>query len=237
MVVVSCGFEPLNTAVLQLKKPNHILSPKTNDNLARAPSASLVTSSDQSCILVPECSLQHLTLCKIQQLRPSRLQWCHLHITSSIHWPGASTQMMGFVKKCPSSMYLSPNLYLPTYLWEKVATDQAIWILRTALPTPCDVLLMIFRIQPLTTIISACNEVCLFQAWQPEHHIVSDNGPQYNSAKMKALALSYRFKHITSSPTTHRAMVKSNTQSKLCRANFKILQICSCLSCAIVVLP
>ena len=159
--------------------------------------------------VLPECNLQHLTLCKIQQLRPSRLQLCHLQITSSIHWPGVSTQMKGFVKKCPSRMHLSPNLYLPTYPWKNIATDLAICTPRTALPTPCDLLLMTPRIQPSTTIISACNEVCLFQAWHPEHHIVSDNACQYNSAEMKALSLSYRFQHITNSPTIHR--VKLNT--------------------------
>ena len=30
--------------------------------------------------------------------------------------------------------------------------------------------------------------------------VVSDNGPQYNSAEMKDFASSYRFKHVTSSP-------------------------------------
>ena len=161
----------------------------------------------QSRIVVPE-SLQHETLCKIHQGHQG-IQRCRLRVTSSLWWPGVSTQMEELVKKCSTCMRLSPPVRepmipspLPTYPWEKVATDlfefqgQHYLLLVDYFSRYPEVI----RLHSTTSasVISAMKSV--FSRHGIPSTIVSDNGPQYDSAGMKAFASSYGFKHITSSP-------------------------------------
>ena len=161
----------------------------------------------QSRIVVPE-SLQHETLRKIHQGHQG-IQRCCLRVATSMWWPGVSTQMEEFVKKCPTCMRLSPPVRepvipssLPTYPWEKVATDlfefqgQHYLLLVDYFSRYPEVI----RLTSTTSasVISAMKSV-LARHGIPST-IVSDNGPQYDSAEMKTFASLYGFKHITSSP-------------------------------------
>ena len=155
----------------------------------------------QSRIVVPE------TLCKIHQGHQG-IQRCRLQVTSE-WWPGVSTQMEELVKKCSTCMYLSPPVRepmipspLPTYPWEKVTTDlfefqgQHYLLFVDYFSQYPEVI----RVHSTTSasVISAMKSV--FSKNGIPSTIVGDNGPQYNSAEMKACPLSYGFKHITSSP-------------------------------------
>ena len=157
--------------------------------------------------MVPE-SLQHETLCKVHQGHQG-IQRCRLRITSSVWWPGVSKQVEEFVKRCPTCMHLSPPARepmipspLPTYPWEKVATDLF------ELQGKHYLLLVdyfsrypeVIRLTSTTSasVISVMKSV--FSRLGIPNIIVSDNGPQYDSAEMKAFAASYGFRHITSSP-------------------------------------
>ena len=170
--------------------------------------------------MVPE-SLQHETLSKIHQVHQG-VQRCCLRVTSSVWWPAVSTQMEELVKKCSICMRLSPPVRepmipsaLPIYPWEKVATDlfefqgQHYLLLVDYFSRYPEVI----RLHSTTSasVISAMKSV--FSRHGIPSTIVSDNGPQYDSAEMKAFASSYGFKHITSSPYIHRRIVKLNAQS------------------------
>ena len=124
------------------------------------------------------------------------------------------------MKMCPTCMCLSPPVKepmipspLPTYPSEKVATDQGQHYL--LLVDYFSRYPGVIRLTSTTSasVISAMKSV--FARHGIPSTIVSDNGPQYDSAEMKTFASLYAFKHITSSPTIHRVMAKHSTESKL----------------------
>ena len=54
----------------------------------------------------------------------------HLHMSTSVWWPGISVQMEEFIKKCSTYMKLAPldtepmiSSKLPKHPWERMATD------------------------------------------------------------------------------------------------------------------
>ena len=113
------------------------------------------------------------------------------------------------MKKCPTCMRLSPPVRepmipspLPTYPWEKVATDlfefqgQHYLLLVDYFSQYPEVI----RLTSTTSasVISAMKSV--FARHGIPSTIVSDNGPQYDSAELKTFASLYGFTHITSSP-------------------------------------
>ncbi len=118
-------------------------------------------------------------------------------------------QMEEFVKKCPTCMHLSRPVReamisspLPTYPWEKVATNlfefqgQHYLLLVDYFSRYPEVI----RLSSTTpaSVISAMKSVIARHGIPST--IVSDNGPQYDSAEMKTFASLYGFKYITSSP-------------------------------------
>ena len=93
----------------------------------------------------------------------------------SVWWPGVSKQMEEFVKKCPTCMRLSPPVRepmtpspLPTYPWEKVATDlfefQGQHYLLLTVPRSHQIIINHLSICHLR------NEVSLHQTWYPEYY-------------------------------------------------------------------
>ena len=79
-------------------------------------------------IVVPK-KLQHKTLCKIHQGHQG-IERCRLRVTTSVWWPGVSSQMETFVRQCSTCTRLHPptkepmlSSALPKHPWEKVAID------------------------------------------------------------------------------------------------------------------
>ena len=91
---------------------------------------------------------------------------------------------------------------LPTYPWEKVATNlfEFQWQHYLLLVDYFSRYSEVIRLTSTTSasVISAMKSV--FARHGIPSTVVSDNGPQYDSAEMKTFASLYGFKHITSSP-------------------------------------
>ena len=113
------------------------------------------------------------------------------------------------MKHCPTCIHLSPPARelmipspLPTYPWEKVATDlfelqgKHYLLLVDYFSHYPEVIRLTFTTS--ASVIFAMKSV--FSRHGIPNTIVSDNGPQYDSTEMKAFAASCQFRHITSSP-------------------------------------
>ena len=79
-------------------------------------------------IVVP-AKLQHDTICKIHRGHQG-IERCRLRVTTSVWWPGVSSQIEQFIKQCPTCVKTTPPVRepmlsseLPKHPWQKVATD------------------------------------------------------------------------------------------------------------------
>jgi hypothetical protein len=126
-----------------------------------------------------------------------------------VWWPGASKEMERFIKACPvcqkktllPSAPLLPSS-LPSYPWEKVASD----LFELKGVTYLLVINYYSRhvvIQKLTSTTSASvitSLKAIFACHGVPMTLMTNNGPQYFSREMKEFAASYGFSHIISSP-------------------------------------
>ena len=161
----------------------------------------------ESRIVVPD-AMRLVTLQKIHQGHQG-IQKCRLRVNTSVWWPGVSKDVENFVKSCPDcqkSMQLprEPLIQspLPSYPWEKVASDLFEFKKRTYILV-VDYFSRYVEIQQLssttsTTIVTVLKS--LFARHGVPTTLVTDNGPQYVSQEMNQFSATYGFNHITSSP-------------------------------------
>jgi len=160
-----------------------------------------------SRIVVPK-SLQHETLSKIHQGHQG-IEKCRLRISTSVWWPGVTKQIQEFVNKCPVCVKQKPppkepliSSPLPKHPWEKIATDLFVlngkhYLLIADYYSRYPEVIKLTSTTS-TSIISALKSV--FSRHGIPKTVVSDNGPQYDSAEMKEFSSKYGFYHTTSSP-------------------------------------
>ena len=161
----------------------------------------------RSRIIVPK-SLRGETLQKIHTGHQG-IVCCRLRVAESVWWPGVSHEVEHFIKSCaecqkntvpPREPLISSDL--PSYPWEKVASDLFEM-------NKCTYLLVVdyfskyVEVQKLST-TTAANVIAALKSIFSRHGIpsilVSDNGPQYSSYEMKEFDGKYGFQHVTSSP-------------------------------------
>ena len=157
-------------------------------------------------IVVP-AKLQHDTLCKIH-CGHLGIERCHLRVTTSVWWPGVSSQMEQFIKQCPTCVKVTPparepmlSSELPKYPWQKVATDlfelnKQSYLLVVDYHSRYPEVIKLNSTS--ASIVSAMKTI--FSRHGIPQTVISDNGPQYDSSEMKQFSLTYGFKHVTSSP-------------------------------------
>ena len=158
-------------------------------------------------IVVPK-ELQHQTLCKIHHGHQG-IERCRLRVTTSVWWTGVSSQMETFVRQCSTCARLHPPTKepmlpsaLPKHPWEKVASDlfefkgkQYLLVVDYYSRYP-----EVIQLTATTSSSVISSMKSIFSRHGIPRTMVSDNGPQYNSAEMKDFASSYGFNHVTSSP-------------------------------------
>ena len=128
---------------------------------------------------------------------------------------------------------------LPTYPWEKVATDLFEFQGQHNLPL-VDYFSRYPEIIRLTSTTSA-SVISTMKSVFARHGIlstiVSDNGPQYDSAEMKTLASLYGFKYITSTPRYPQSNGQAERTVKTVKSLLQGCQTFNCPCLAIVLLP
>ena len=160
-----------------------------------------------SRIVVPT-SLQQETLSKLHQGHQG-IDRCRQRAKISVWWPGLSTQIEDWLKKChhcaklskPRKEPLIPSA-LPVHPWQKVGTD--LFVLKgTTYVVIVDYLSRYPEVIKLTSTTSQ-SVIAALKTTFARHGIpdtvVSDNGPQYASQEFADFAKAYSFSHITSSP-------------------------------------
>ena len=161
-------------------------------------------------IVVPT-SMRQVTLGKIHQGHQG-IQRCRLRMNTSVWWPGASSDIECFIKAYPeyqktAVLYREPMLQsdLPSYPWEKVASDlfqhkNSTYILVV------DYFSRFVEIQKLSSTTSA-SIVAVLKSIFARHRVpitlITDNGPQFISNEMTQFSSTYGLNHITSSPHYH----------------------------------
>jgi len=160
-----------------------------------------------SRIVVPE-TMRKVTLQKIHQGHQG-IQKCRLRVKNSVWWPGVSRDMENFINSCPEcqktmSLPREPLLQtpLPTYPWEKVASDLFEHKKNTYILV-VDYFSRYVEVQKLSSTTSTSIITVLKSLFA--HHgvpitLVTDNGPQFVSQEMNEFSLTYGFNHVTSSP-------------------------------------
>ena len=114
-----------------------------------------------------------------------------------MRWPGVSAQIEGFVKKCLTCVKLTHpanqpmiSSKLPKHPWERIATDpfelnKQTYILFVDYHSRYPEVIKL-NSATFTSIIIAMKS--LFSTHGIPHTVISDNGPQYDSVKMKQFA-------------------------------------------------
>ena len=157
-----------------------------------------------SRMVVPEAK-QMETLEKIHQ-RHQGFQKCRSRIATAVWWLGATKALENFIKTCTVCQKTIPQKNeplmsspLPSYPWEKLATD----LNGSTYIVLVDYYSRFMEVQKLTSTTSASVIAFLkpmFARYGIPVTLVSDNGPQFSSAEMKEFAEAYGFHHITTSP-------------------------------------
>ena len=158
-------------------------------------------------IVVPK-SMQKLTLTKIHNGHLG-IQRCHLRAKAAVWWPGITHQLTNFVKQCPKcAKEFTPksepliSTKLPSYPWQKVATDifhnnGANYLLTVDYFSRFPEVVKLTSTTSLN-IIDALKDI--FARHGIPETVMSDNGPQYSSLEFFQFSQKYNFQHITSSP-------------------------------------
>ena len=159
---------------------------------------------NENRIVVPK-SMQKLTLTKIHNGHLG-IQRCH---KAAVWWPGITHQLTNFVKQCPKcAKEFTPksepliSTKLPSYPWQKVATDifhsnGANYLLTVDYFSRFPEVVKLTSTTSLN-IIDALKDI--FARHGIPETVVSDNGPQYSSLEFFQFSQKYNFQHITSSP-------------------------------------
>ena len=137
------------------------------------------------------------------------IQRCQLRASSCVRWPGISKDLERFVKQClvcakrsvPRKEPMIPS-ELPKYPWQKVGTDHFEMKGATFLLV-VDYFSSYVETTKLASTTSSVVITALksiFARFGVPEIVVSDNGPQFVSKKMKEFSELYRFQHTTSSP-------------------------------------
>ncbi len=160
-----------------------------------------------SRIVVP-CALQKETLEKIHQGHQG-IQRCHLRAQNSVWWPGISSQIKETVQLCPTCAEHSLTQYepmialpLPDRPWQRLSSDLF------ELKGTTHLLVVdyysrypeVVKLSSLTSGSIATALKSIFSRHGIPETLISDNGPQFDSQEFRDFALSYGFRHITSSP-------------------------------------
>ena len=128
-------------------------------------------------------------------------------MTTSVWWPGVSSQMETFVRQCSTFARLHPPTKepllpsaLPKHPWEKVASDLFEFKGNLLVVDYYSHYPEVIQLTATSSSSVISSMKSIFSRHGIPRTVVSDNGPQYNSAEMKDFASSYGFIHVTSSP-------------------------------------
>ena len=158
-------------------------------------------------IVVP-ASLQRETLNKLHEGHQG-IERCRGRVTSSVWWPGVSTQMAQIVKQCPECaknstpakepLMTSP---LPDYPWRVIGTDLfelegKHYLLSVDYYSRYP---EVTQLKTTTSVAIIEHLKAVFSRHGIPETVRSDNGPQYSSLEFAQFANTYEFNHITSSP-------------------------------------
>ena len=176
-------------------------------------------------IVVPK-SMREETLQKIHQGHQG-IQQCHFRVKNSVWWLGVSKDIEALVKSCPecqksATLSKEPLIKppLPSYPWEKVASD-LFELNKTTYLLVVDYFSRFLEIQKLTSTTSA-NVITVLKSIFARHGIpatlVTDNGPQFISNEMNQFSSTYRFRHVTSSPHYHQSNGQAERAVKTVKA-------------------
>ena len=128
---------------------------------------------------------------------------CRARARQSVWWPGISQHLAEKVKncvECTKNQIQRSEPMLPTPLpelpWQKVCTD--LWKNSHYL-IMVDYYIELSKLNQLTADTIITHTKSLFARHGIPEVVYSDNGPQFSSEAYKQFALTYQFKHITSS--------------------------------------
>ena len=160
-----------------------------------------------SRIVIPR-PLRRETMKKIHEGHQGIVR-CKLRAATTVWWPGSSRDAEEFVRSCPECLKNTPPnkepllpTQLPTYPWEKVASD-LFELNKVNYILVVDYFSRYVEVQHLkstTASIVIRTLKSIFSRHGVPSVLVTDNGPQYDCKEMKEFAESYAFKHVTSSP-------------------------------------
>ena len=158
-------------------------------------------------IVVPK-SLQRETLQKIHAGHQG-MERCRTRVSTSVWWPGVTTQMSQVVQQCTecaknSTQSREPLIVskLPDYPWQVVGTDLFELNGKNYLLT-VDYFSRYPEVHELksTTSASVINHLkSTFSRHGIPEVVRSDNGPQFSSLEFARFSNSFEFQHLTSSP-------------------------------------
>ena len=137
------------------------------------------------------------------------IQKCRERAKQAVWWPGLSKQLEDLVRECPTCIKTRKNhaeplipSSIPERPWQKVGTDlfeyksQEFVLVVDYLSRYCEVgLLKTSTSEEVVQHLKA-----IFSRHGIPEVVISDNGPQYSSAKFAKFSQDWGFSHITSSP-------------------------------------
>ena len=137
------------------------------------------------------------------------IQKCRERAKDSMWWPGLSKQLEDLVRECTTCVKARKNhpepmipSRVPDRPWRKVGTDlfefkgQEFVLVVDYLSRYCEV----GELKHSTSEEVIQHLKAIFSRHGIPETVISDNGPQYTSAKFVKFAQDWRFSHITSSP-------------------------------------
>ena len=142
-------------------------------------------------IVVPK-ELQQQSLCKIHHGYQG-IERCRLRVSTSVWWPGVSSQMATFVHQCSTCARLLPPTKesmlpsaLPKHPWEKGASNlfEFKWKQYFLVVNNYSRYLQVIQLTATTSFSVISSMKNIFSRHGIPHTMVSDNGSQYNSAEM-----------------------------------------------------
>ena len=156
---------------------------------------------------------------------------CKARARKTVFWPGINAKMVDMVAHCSACFENQPHqqkepLMLhesPMEPWYKVGMDPFTYKSKNYL-----VIVDFFSNYPevcslnnthSSTIIS--NAKAIFARHGIPQIVISDNGPQFSSTKFKKFAISWEFKHVTSSPKHRKSNGKAESAVKTIKKLFK----------------
>ena len=154
------------------------------------------------------------------------IEGCSRRAREVFYWPRMNAELKDFILKCDVCNSYKPEQpreplmphEIPSRPWQKVGTDLLQFDGRQYLIT-VDYYSSFFEVDKLETTDSrsVINKLKMqFSRHGIPEIVISDNGPQYDSADFAKFAKDWHFQHITSSPRNPQSNGKVESAVKVC---------------------